>query len=171
MLSTNKWKTSTQYFIFIGDHFYIVSWIYESRCVAKVATVWASNFFVFMCVWLWFYLRNKLSSLLHYEENIVLICKHSRRRNMVDQNAINIMVMRHVILQYTIEYYAILIFYVSCLNFWDKACWFLSLRVFGLLSSSLLLFPQGFVRYVLRPSSGVCWTLTNNPTTHPTHRK
>ena len=33
---------------------------------------------------------------------------------------------------------------------------FLSLRVFGLLSSSLLLFPQRFGRYVLRPSSGVC---------------
>ena len=46
--------------------------------------------------------------------------------------------------------------YVSCLNFWDEACWFLSLRVFGLLSSSLLLFPQRFGRYVPRPSSGVC---------------
>ena len=32
---------------------------------------------------------------------------------------------------------------------------FLSLRVFGLLSSSLLLLPQRFGRYVLRPSSGV----------------
>ena len=32
----------------------------------------------------------------------------------------------------------------------------LSLRVFGLLSSSLLLFPQRFGQYVLRPSSGVC---------------
>ena len=48
--------------------------------------------------------------------------------------------------------------------YWDKQrgpirligfCWFLSLRVFGLLSSSLLLFPQRFSRYVLRPSSGV----------------
>ena len=29
---------------------------------------------------------------------------------------------------------------ISCLNFWDEAWWFLSLRVFGLLSSSLLLF-------------------------------
>ena len=46
----------------------------------------------------------------------------------------------------------------SCLNFWDKAWWFLSLRVFGLLSSSLLLFPQRFSWYVLRPSSGVCRT-------------
>ena len=44
---------------------------------------------------------------------------------------------------------------ISCLNFWDEA-WFLSLRVFGLLSSSSLLFPQSFGRYVLRPSSGVC---------------
>ena len=46
----------------------------------------------------------------------------------------------------------------SCLNFCDEAWWFLSLRVFELLSSSLLLFPQRFGRYVLRPSSGVCWT-------------
>ena len=48
----------------------------------------------------------------------------------------------------------------SCLNFWDEACWFLSLRFFRLLSSSLLLllFPQRFGRYVLRPSSGVCRT-------------
>ena len=45
---------------------------------------------------------------------------------------------------------------VSCRNFWDEAWWFLSLRVFGLLSSSLLLFPQRFGRYVLRPSSGFC---------------
>ena len=35
---------------------------------------------------------------------------------------------------------------------------FLSLRVFGQLSSSLLLFPQSFGRYVLRPSSVVCRT-------------
>ena len=42
--------------------------------------------------------------------------------------------------------------YISCLNFWNEACWFLSLRVFGLLYSSLLLFPQRFGRYVLRPS-------------------
>ena len=38
-----------------------------------------------------------------------------------------------------------------CLNFWDEVGWFLSWRVFGLLSSSLLLFPQRFGRYVLRP--------------------
>ena len=31
--------------------------------------------------------------------------------------------------------------FTSCLNFWDEAWWFLSLRVFGQLSSSLLLFP------------------------------
>ena len=35
---------------------------------------------------------------------------------------------------------------------------FLSLRVFGLLSSSLLLFPQRFGRYNFRPSSDVCRT-------------
>ena len=38
---------------------------------------------------------------------------------------------------------------LSCLNFWDEACWFLSLKFFGLLSSSLLLFPQHFGWYVL----------------------
>ena len=42
------------------------------------------------------------------------------------------------------------IFYAS----WQKSD-LLSLRVFGLLSSSLLLFSQRFGRYVLRPSSGV----------------
>ena len=31
---------------------------------------------------------------------------------------------------------------ISCLNFLNEAWWFLSLRVFGLLSWSLLLFPQ-----------------------------
>ena len=35
---------------------------------------------------------------------------------------------------------------------------FLSLRVFELLPSSLLLFPQRFDRYVTWPSSGVCRT-------------
>ena len=44
----------------------------------------------------------------------------------------------------------------SCLNFWDEAWWFLSLRVFGLLSSSLLLFLQRFDRYVPRSPSGNC---------------
>ena len=47
---------------------------------------------------------------------------------------------------------------ISCLNFSDETGWFLSLGVFGLLSSSLLLFPQHFGRYVLRHSSGVCRT-------------
>ena len=37
-----------------------------------------------------------------------------------------------------------------------------SLRVFGLLSSSLLLFPQRFSRYVLWLSSGVCRTRGTN---------
>ena len=51
--------------------------------------------------------------------------------------------------------------------FWDKTCWFLSLRFFGLLSS--LLFPQCFGRYVLRTSSGVCRTLepSRNFELHP----
>ena len=49
--------------------------------------------------------------------------------------------------------------YICCLNIWDEAGWFLSLRFFGLLSSSLLLFPQRFGRHVLRPSSGVFRTL------------
>ena len=35
---------------------------------------------------------------------------------------------------------------------------FLSFIVFGLLSSSLLLYSQRFGRYVLRPSSGICRT-------------
>ena len=48
--------------------------------------------------------------------------------------------------------------WLSCLNFWDKAWRFLSLRVFRLLSSSWLLFLQLFGRYVLQPSSGVCQT-------------
>ena len=46
---------------------------------------------------------------------------------------------------------------ISCLDFWDEAWLFLSLRVFGLLTSSLLLFSQRFGRYVLWPS-GVCRT-------------
>ena len=46
---------------------------------------------------------------------------------------------------------------------------FLSLRVFGVLSSFLLLFPQRFGRYVLRPSSGVCrtWEPSRNFELHP----
>ena len=40
----------------------------------------------------------------------------------------------------------------------EQTQWILSLRVFGLLSSSLLLFPQCFGQYILWPSSGVCWT-------------
>ena len=39
-------------------------------------------------------------------------------------------------------YFRFSIHSISCLNFWDETCWFLSLRVFELLSSSLLLFPQ-----------------------------
>ena len=48
--------------------------------------------------------------------------------------------------------------FISCQNFWGEDWWFLSLRVFRLLSSSLLLFPQPFGWYVLRPSSGFCRT-------------
>ena len=47
-------------------------------------------------------------------------------------------------------------FWCLSMNFWDEAWWFLSLRVFGLVSSSLLLFPQRFGRYIHRPSSSVC---------------
>ena len=52
------------------------------------------------------------------------------------------------------------------LNFWVEAWW---LRIFGLFSSSLLLFPQHFGWYVLRPSSGVCrtWEPTWNFKLHP----
>ena len=47
----------------------------------------------------------------------------------------------------------------ACLNFWDEAWWFLSFRVFTLLSSSLLLYSQCFGQCVLWPSSEVtCWT-------------
>ena len=46
---------------------------------------------------------------------------------------------------------------ISCLNFWDEACWFLSLR-----GSSLLSFPQCFIRYVLWPSLGICWEPSQN---------
>ena len=49
---------------------------------------------------------------------------------------------------------------------WAYLCdFFLSLRVFGLLSSSLLLFSQRFRLYVLRPSSGVCRTFMEFRTT------
>ena len=54
-------------------------------------------------------------------------------------------------------------------DFWDEAWWFLSLRVFGLLFSCFLLFPQHFGRHVPRPSSGVCQTRepTRNLKLHP----
>ena len=51
--------------------------------------------------------------------------------------------------------YFFLSFFLSCLNFCAEAWWFLSLRVFGLLTPSLLLFHQRFGRYVHLPSSGV----------------
>ena len=55
-------------------------------------------------------------------------------------------------------YISVGLFIFRCLNLWDEFWWFLSLRVCGLLSSSLLLFPQRFGRYVIQPSSGVCRT-------------
>ena len=64
----------------------------------------------------------------------------------------------YIYIYYAYEYVFLIIVIISCLNFWDESCWFLSLRVFRLLSSSLLLFPQRFGRYVRRPSSSVCRT-------------
>ena len=49
---------------------------------------------------------------------------------------------------------------LGCLNFWDEACWFLSLRVFGQLSSPLLLFPQRFGRYSASNNTGILTTYT-----------
>ena len=42
-----------------------------------------------------------------------------------------------------------------CLDFLDEASFLLSIRIFGLLTSSLLLYSQRFGWYVLRSSSGV----------------
>ena len=47
------------------------------------------------------------------------------------------------------------IYFIRSINIFFKC---LSLNFFRQLSSSLLLFPQRFVRYVLQPSSGVCRT-------------
>ena len=52
---------------------------------------------------------------MHYEEK-VLIYKHNRQRSMVDHNATNIVVMRHVMLKCTMNYYVILVFYAG-INF------------------------------------------------------
>ena len=47
-----------------------------------------------------------------------------------------------------------------CLNFWDEAWLLLLIRIFWLLSSSLLFYLQRFDQYVLRPSSSIsCRTL------------
>ena len=46
----------------------------------------------------------------------------------------------------------------SCLNFLDETWWFLSYRLFELLSSSLLLYFQCFTQNVFQPSSGVYQT-------------
>ena len=46
----------------------------------------------------------------------------------------------------------------TCLNFWDEVWWFLSLKLLGLLSSSLLLFPQlGFVQQDTWRNGYRCW--------------
>ena len=50
-------------------------------------------------------------------------------------------------------YYVYVMIYHQC-----SQLQFSNSRVFRLLSSSLLLFPEHFDRYVLRPSSGVCRT-------------
>ena len=42
-----------------------------------------------------------------------------------------------------------------CLNFWDEVWWFLSLRIFRLLSSSSLLYLPCFGQCILGPSSDV----------------
>ena len=60
-------------------------------------------------------------------------------------------------------------------HWFEGSVWnmFLSLRVFGLLSSSILLFPRCFSQYVLRSSSGVCrtreptWNLELRPLLNP----
>ena len=54
-------------------------------------------------------------------------------------------------------------FIFGCQNFWNEAWWFLSLRVFRLLSSSLLLFPQCFGRYVQEPT----WNSELHPLLNP----
>ena len=53
----------------------------------------------------------------------------------------------------------------SCLSFWDEAWWFVPLRVFGLLSSSL--FSKRFGRYVFRTSSGACRNFDLRPLLNP----
>ena len=52
----------------------------------------------------------------------------------------------------------------SCPHSWDEDWWILSLRIFGILSSSLLLFLQRFGRYVHQPFSGVyrTWESSRN---------
>ena len=52
---------------------------------------------------------------------------------------------------------------LSCLNFWDEAWWFLSFKVFRLLSSSLLLYPQHFGRcvHLKKPGEHIIWNILN----------
>ena len=97
----------------LHDKFEVVSWMYEARCVAKVATDWQSKnvlvYFIFLyicvrscgcvCIWWWFWKRKKkIPSSLHDEENKVLICERNKRRGMVIRITLKVVVMRHVIL-------------------------------------------------------------------------
>ena len=74
--------------------------------------------------------------------------------NILSNNNYRVSSQKHKQLLFNIWNY-ILSNLMSCQNFWDEAWWFLSLRNFGLWSSSWLLFPQHFGWYVFRPSSGV----------------
>ena len=67
-------------------------------------------------------------------------------------------IMKSIICAKLIKSKSSVVTHFSCLNIWDEVWWFLSLRVFELLSSSSLLFPQRFGWYILRTSSGVCRT-------------
>ena len=107
------------------DKFEVVSWMYETRCVAKVSTDWPRRknicFFiysfvcacVYACVWWWFLqgttyhhhcIRNKVKFRFVSIIGEGVWCARIAR---------NIMVMRYVILQYTMEYYATLVIYAG----------------------------------------------------------
>ena len=76
------------------------------------------------------------------------------------KNHIYIYIYVYIYIQFMHIYFLLNIFYkYHCLIYiYIYIYIYLSLRVFGLLSSSSLLFPQRFGRYVLRPSSVVCRT-------------
>ena len=52
---------------------------------------------------------------------------------------------------------------LSCLNFWEETWWFLLVRIFGLLSSSLWLLPQHFSRYVNSGTYTELWSFMQIP--------